>query len=63
VTELENLERKLNAQIVDYTTALGQGGCKDFGEYQRLCGIIYGLGLAKREVEDLRRKLERLDDE
>ena len=63
MTELENLQKKLDANIARHSDVLSQGGCKDFGEYQRVCGVIYGLGIALREIEDLRLKLERLDND
>ena len=44
------------------TTALVRGGIKDFGEYQRICGVIYGLNLARLDIQDLRQKTES-DDE
>lgn len=34
-------------------------GVQDFGEYQKACGVIYGLGLAKRELTDLLNVMER----
>ena len=63
MTELDILEKKLNEHEQDMTTALVRGGVKDFGEYQRICGVIHGLNLAKTELEDLRRKLEKSQDD
>lgn len=63
MTELDHLERKIAEQVDHHALALARGNCKDFGEYQRVCGIIYGLGLAKTEIQDLRKKLKELDDE
>lgn len=34
-------------------------GVKDFGDYQKTCGVIIGLGLAKRELTDLLNVMER----
>jgi hypothetical protein len=63
MTELDLIEKKFNEHEQNYVTALTRGNCKDFGEYQRICGVIHGLNLAKTELEDLRRKLEKSQDE
>ena len=63
MTELEVLDKKYKAHIDYMADSLSKGGCKDFGEYQRMCGVIYGLGLALTDLQDLRKKLERYEDE
>jgi hypothetical protein len=62
MTELDILEKKLNEYEQDMTTALVRGGIKDFGEYQRICGVIYGLNLARMNIQDLRQKMESEDE-
>ena len=62
MTELNVLEKKLNEHEQDMTTALVRGGIKDFGEYQRICGVIYGLNLARMNIQDLRQKMESRDE-
>jgi hypothetical protein len=62
MTELDILEKKLNEYEQDMTTALVRGGIKDFGEYQRICGVIYGLNLARINIQDLRQKMESEDE-
>ena len=62
MTELNVLEKKLNEHEQDMTTALVRGGIKDFGEYQRICGVIYGLNLARMNIQDLRQKMESEDE-
>lgn len=62
MTELDVLEKKLNEHEQDMTTALVRGGIKDFGEYQRICGVIYGLNLARINIQDLRQKMESEDE-
>ena len=62
MTELDVLEKKLNEHEQDMTTALVRGGVKDFGEYQRICGVIYGLNLARLDIQDLRQKMESEDE-
>ena len=62
MTELDVLEKKLNEHEQDMTIALIRGGVKDFGEYQRICGVIYGLNLARLDIQDLRQKMEHMDE-
>ena len=62
MTELNVLEKKLNEHEQDMTIALVRGGVKDFGEYQRICGVIYGLNLARLDIQDLRQKTESEDE-
>jgi hypothetical protein len=62
MTELDALEKKLNEHEQDMTIALVRGGIKDFGEYQRICGVIYGLNLARLNIQDLRQKMEHMDE-
>jgi len=61
MTELDALEKKLGEHEQDMTIALVRGGIKDFGEYQRICGVIYGLNLARLDIQDLRQKMENDD--
>jgi hypothetical protein len=62
MTELNVLEKKLNEHEQNLTTALTRGGITDFGEYQRICGVIYGLNLARLDIQDLRQKMEYMDE-
>jgi hypothetical protein len=63
MTELDLIDKKLNEHEAQYVAALTRGNCKDFGEYQRICGVIHGLALAKSDLQDLRRKLEKSQDD
>jgi hypothetical protein len=47
------LEDKIKALRVPLEESLTQGAAKDFAEYKDRCGIIQGLNLALREIEDL----------
>ena len=42
-------------EIADHSSG---GGCKDFADYQKCCGIIQGLAWAERDLLDLRSKYE-----
>ena len=37
----------------DHSDAISGGGCKDFGEYRYLTGVIAGLALIERDLLDL----------
>jgi hypothetical protein len=63
MTELDLFEKKLNEHDDHYVAALVRGNCKDFGENQRISGIIHGLNLAKNELSDLRKKLEKSEND
>jgi len=63
MTELDLFEKKLKEHENHYVAALTRGNCKDFGEYQRICGVIHGLNLANNELEDLRKKLEKAEND
>ena len=63
MTELEVLDKKFKAHVEYMAGSLAKGSCKDFGEYQRMCGVIYGLGLALTDLQDLRKNLERYEAE
>jgi len=61
MTELDLLEKKINEHEQNMTTALIRGNIKDFGEYQRICGVIYGLNLARLDIQELRQTMENDD--
>ena len=43
-------------KIIDqYTENLASGSATDYASYQRVCGIIEGLGIARREIEERER--------
>lgn len=63
MTELDALERMIAVPEQDMIDALKSGRCKDFGEYQRICGVLHGLGLAKMHIQDLRKRMEQNEDE
>lgn len=63
MTPIQLLFQKIDDHISSMTAAMASGRCADFGAYQKLCGTIHGLSLAKEEIEDLQKRLEQdLDD-
>lgn len=55
----KKLRERMNAIADDVST----GRCKDFGEYQKLCGVIEGLAYAERDMLDLKQQQEEKDNE
>jgi len=57
----------LNEKITEHKRSamefLADGGCKDFPHYRNMCGLIQGLSLAQREVNDLMRNFMEDEDD
>lgn len=57
----------LNLKITEHTLSaeefLTSGGPKDFAGYKETCGVIRGLNIALREVNDLSRNYMEDDDD
>jgi len=56
------LRDKLRHDMNNYADDLAGGGCRNFEEYQKLCGLISGLAIAERYLLDLLKESEE-DDE
>jgi len=56
------LKEQMRADINNYTDDLASGACKNFDEYQKLCGVIRGLALAMQYVSALAEKVNKSDD-
>jgi hypothetical protein len=56
------LREKIRTDMNNYADDLASGICRNFDEYQKLCGVIQGLSLAERHVMDLLEKVEKLDE-
>lgn len=63
VTEFTRvLREKIRADMNNYADDLANGVCQTFEQYQKLCGVIHGLGLAERHLLDLAEKVEKAND-
>ena len=62
-TPLMVVRAKVRERMNDIADTVAGGGCKDFGEYQNLCGVIHGLALAERELLDLQSVMEQKDND
>ena len=56
------LREKIRTDMNNYADDLAGGACRNFEEYQNLCGTIQGLALAERYLIDLADKAERADE-
>ena len=52
------LRNQIRTDMNNYADDIAGGACRNFEEYQKLCGIISGLALAERYVLDLLKKVE-----
>lgn len=49
----EFLRKSLRQQMNDLADHVAGGGCSDWADYTRCCGVIQGLARAERELLDL----------
>ena len=54
----DHLKSVLRAQMKEMADLVSGGGCKNFEDYAKCCGIIEGLAVAEREILDLKEKYE-----
>lgn len=54
--ELDLLKTKLRDRMNELADIISTGGCKNYDQYQRLCGLIEGLATAERELLDIKDK-------
>ena len=53
---------KLRTDMNNYADDCAGGACRNFEEYQKLCGVIQGLAIAERHLLDLAEKVEKSDE-
>lgn len=58
----EVVRKQIRDDMNNYADTLSAGACRNFEEYQKLCGVIQGLAIAERYLLDLAQKAEN-DDE
>jgi len=56
------LREKLRADMNNYADDCAGGACRNFDEYQKLCGTIQGLAIAERHLLDLAEKVEKANE-
>ena len=61
-TVYDVLKEKIDEHIEVVKDSVASGACQDYAQYKELCGVIHGLALARREVQDLAKHMEDNDD-
>ena len=56
------LREKIRTDMNNYADDVATGSCRNFDEYQKLCGVIQGLAIAERHLLDLAEKVEKSDE-
>ncbi len=56
------LREQIRTDMNNYADDLAGGACRNFEEYQKLCGVIQGLAMAERYNLDLAKKAEDADE-
>jgi len=54
----EFLQKQLRKMMNEMSDHISTGGCKDYSEYTRCCGVIEGLATAERELLDMKQKID-----
>ena len=56
------LREKIRTDMNNYADDLAGGVCRNFEDYQKLCGVIQGLATAERYILDLAEKVEKSNE-
>jgi hypothetical protein len=56
------LREKIRTDMNNYADDLAGGACRNFEDYQKLCGVIQGLATAERYILDLAEKVEKSNE-
>ena len=56
------LREKIRTDMNNYADDLAGGVCRNFEDYQKLCGVIQGLATAERYLLDLAEKVEKSNE-
>ena len=56
------LREKIRTDMNNYADDCAGGACRNFDEYQKLCGTIQGLAIAERHLLDLAEKVEKANE-
>jgi hypothetical protein len=59
----ENLLDDIDQKVTQLKEWVGAGQAKDFGDYQKTCGEVRGLLIARQFLTDLQKRMEHSDDE
>lgn len=55
---LSVLRKVIQDHLASRTESMATGTCSDHAEYKHQCGIIHGLHLAERELNEIMKRVE-----
>jgi len=55
----DGLRKGIRSQMNEMSDHISGGGCTDFSEYSKCCGVIQGLAIAERELLDIKERYEK----
>lgn len=61
-TFVEVLRKKIREDMNNYADDVAGGACRNYDEYQKLCGVIQGLAMAESHLLSLAKKAEESDE-
>jgi hypothetical protein len=53
------VQKEIDRIRLEQQDFVASGRAEDFGEYQKICGVIRGLNLADQIINDLVQRMER----
>jgi hypothetical protein len=56
------LREQIRTDMNNYADDIAGGACRNYEEYQKLCGVIQGLAIAERHLLDLAEKVEKANE-
>ena len=56
------LREEIRKDMNNCSDDMANGICKSYDQYQKLCGVIQGLGIAEAYIIDLALKVEKAND-
>jgi hypothetical protein len=59
IRALAYVQKEIEKTRLEQAEFVAAGRAEDFGQYQKVCGVIRGLNLADQIINDLVQKLER----
>ena len=59
IRALAHVQKEIEKTRLEQQEFVATGRAEDFGQYQKVCGVIRGLNLADHVINDLVQRLER----
>lgn len=59
IRALAHVQKEIERTRLEQQEFIASGRAEDFGQYQKVCGVIRGLNLADQIINDLVQRMER----